>query len=158
MTGPSVTIRAATPADVDDLVRLLALLFAMETDFAVDEARQRRGLAMLLASSQAVVLVAEAEGRVVGMCSGQLTISTAEGGPALLVEDMVVHAQWRGGGIGRQLLEEIGSWAVRHGATRLQLLADRDNRAGLDFYQSIGWQTTNLICLRKRAEETSTPT
>lgn len=45
---------------------------------------------MLIANQWATVLVAETSGKVVGMATGQLTISTAEGGPALLVEDVVV--------------------------------------------------------------------
>ena len=78
------------------LVALLRQLFAIEEDFRIDEERQRRGLAMLLDNPQALILVAEAAGRVIGMCSGQLLVSTAEGGPALLVEDVVVAEGFRG--------------------------------------------------------------
>ncbi|MDA8163578.1 MAG: hypothetical protein M0017_00905 [Desulfobacteraceae bacterium] len=81
-----VTIRPAVRADIDRLAALLGELFAIEADFAVDEARQRRGLAMMLASPSACVLAAEAAGRVIGMCTGQTTISTAEGNFSLLVE------------------------------------------------------------------------
>ena len=56
---------------------------------------------MLLAHETAIILVAEAAGQVIGMCSGQLTISTAEGGFALLVEDVVVAGPWQGKGVGR---------------------------------------------------------
>ena len=54
---------------------------------------------------------------------------------------------------GNTLLAELGAWAAGHGAQRLQLLADRDNAAGLDFYGKLGWQTTRLICLRRRADQ-----
>jgi len=33
--------------------------------------------------------------------------------------------------------------------SRLQLLADRNNIQATDFYQKLGWQATQLICLRK---------
>jgi GNAT superfamily N-acetyltransferase len=85
------------------------------------------------------------------MATGQLTISTAEGGPALMVEDVVVEKYWQGLGIGRRLLAELGDWATSQHAYRLQLLADRNNVAGLDFYRKLGWQSTELICLRQRA-------
>jgi ribosomal protein S18 acetylase RimI-like enzyme len=146
-------IRPAQSADLDCLSTLLGELFALEADFRIDAARQRRGLQLMLATPQARVLVAEAEGKVIGMATGQLTISTAEGGPALLVEDVVVDVAWRGRGIGRRLLTELGDWAVAHNAHRLQLLADRNNATGLDFYRSLGWQVTALICLRKRRPE-----
>jgi len=143
-------IRPARPADLEALVGLLRLLFSIEADFAFDPARQRQGLAMLLAHDGAVVLVAEAAGEVVGMCSGQLTISTAEGGFALLVEDMVVAEAWQGRGLGRELLTALEQWAAARKIGRLQLLADRNNTAALEFYRKLGWQATELICLRRR--------
>jgi GNAT superfamily N-acetyltransferase len=149
-------IRPAHPGDLDRLTVLLAELFALEADFEIDPEQQQRGLALLLQEPRACVLAAETDGMVIGLATGQLTISTAEGGPALLVEDVVVDAEWRGRGIGRSLLAELGRWAVERNAYRLQLLADRHNAAGLDFYRKLGWHSTELICLRHREPKTST--
>jgi len=143
-------IRPARPDDLDALVDLLRMLFAIEADFDFDAARQHRGLAMLLAHDAAVLLVAEAAGQVVGMCSGQLTISTAEGGFSLLVEDVVVAQTWRGKGVGRELVAALEQWAGERKIGRLQLLADRNNGAALEFYRKLGWQPTELICQRRR--------
>jgi GNAT superfamily N-acetyltransferase len=143
-------IRVALPADLDGLVELLRMLFSIEADFAFDAARQRRGLAMLLVQESAVVLVAEDAGQIIGMCTGQLTISTAEGGFALLVEDVVVAQAWQGRGVGRKLLAALEQWAASRKLGRLQLLADRNNTAALEFYRKLDWQPTELICLRRR--------
>jgi GNAT superfamily N-acetyltransferase len=143
-------IRPARPDDLDALVELLRMLFGIEADFAFDAARQRRGLAMLLIHEASVVLVAEAAGQVIGMCTGQMTISTAEGGFALLVEDVVVAQNWQGKGVGRELLTALELWAADRNIGRLQLLADRDNSAALEFYRRLAWQETKLICLRRR--------
>lgn len=143
-------IRPARPDDLEVLVDLLRMLFAVEADFDFDAARQRQGLAMLLAHETAVILVAEAAGQVIGMCSGQLTISTAEGGFALLVEDVVVAGPWQGKGVGRELLAALEQWARSRKIARLQLLADRNNGAALEFYRKLGWQPTELICQRRR--------
>jgi len=148
MADIRVKIRTAEPADIDRLVFLLATLFAIEEDFVFDEQRQRRGLALMLENERGRVLIAEAEGQVVGMCTGQLLVSTAEGGLSLLVEDVVVDEQWRGCGIGRLLMAAISDWARTKKVSRLQLLADRNNIPALDFYRSLGWHTTELICLR----------
>lgn len=150
MTAPMVIIRPARPGDIASLTALLKALFTIEEDFVFDEMLQRRGLQMMLDNYRACILAAEADGQVIGMCSGQLTVSTAEGGPALLVEDVVVRKDWHGRGIGRRLMESLGAWAGEKGASRLQLLADRNNGPALDFYGKLGWQTTELICLRKR--------
>jgi N-acetylglutamate synthase-like GNAT family acetyltransferase len=143
-------IRNAQSDDLDALVELLDELISVEADFAVDADRQRKGLSLLLdgCRKHRCVKVAEADGQVVGMCTAQTLISTAEGGPVALVEDMVVSAGYRRKGIGRQLIYSIEAWARQHGMTRLQLLADRTNFSALDFYDKIGWHPTQLICLR----------
>lgn len=145
-----VVIRPGRPADLAALVDLLQILFSIEADFDFDAARQRQGLAMLLAHETAVILVAETAGQVIGMCSGQLTISTAEGGFALLVEDVVIAEPWQGRGIGRELMTALEQWAVGRKVGRLQLLADRNNATALGFYRKLGWQPTELICQRRR--------
>ncbi len=144
-----ITIRAAEPGDLDGLVRLLETLFAIEADFAFDAGRQRAGLALLLASGKDCVLAAEHAGNIVGMCTAQTVISTAEGGPVGWVEDVVVAPEYAGRGIGRRLLKHLEAWAIRNGLARLQLLADRHNGAALGFYDRLGWRRTELIALRK---------
>ena len=147
-----VKIRPARPGDLGEMVTLLKQLFAIETSFAIDARRQERGLALLLKSPSARLLAAEAQGRVIGMVSGQLVISTAEGGPSLWAEDLVVEPAWQGRGIGRQLMAAVAVWAAERGATRLQLLADRDNRIGQAFHQRLGYELTSMICMRKHLE------
>lgn len=141
-------IRSAKQQDVEQLVGLLRLLFAIEEDFSADTGKQRQGLELMLANERGKILVAEAGGQVVGLCTGQVVISTAEGGPAILVEDMVVAEPYRGQGIGRLLLSGLIEWARTQGATRMQLLADSNNQPALDYYQHLGWQQTALHCWR----------
>ncbi len=148
MSDVRVKIRTAEAADLVSLVSLLAALFSIEEDFVFDERRQRLGLALMLENERGCVLVAESAGQVIGMCSGQLLVSTAEGGLSLLVEDVVVDEQWRGRGVGRLLMAALSDWARAKKVSRLQLLADRNNVSALDFYRSLGWKTTELICLR----------
>ena len=151
MTAEEITVRGAEPSDVDDLVELLKVLFTIEEDFSFNEAVQARGIELLLSrqGQERQVFVAEKEGKVVGMCSIQTLISTAEGGLVGLVEDVVVRDGYRGNGIGNALMDAVGSWARSHGLKRLQLLADRDNTPALKFYESRGWNITRLICVRK---------
>lgn len=146
-----MTIRPARSEDVEELAELLGQLFAVEADFAVDPAKQRAGLRLLLGRADALVVVAEADGRAVGMCSVQTLVSTAEGGLVGLLEDLVVQEAWRGRGLGRALLSRVESWAAERGLLRLQLLADRENRPALAFYARRGWPLTRLVCLRRQA-------
>jgi ribosomal protein S18 acetylase RimI-like enzyme len=142
-------VRKAQPEDLEQLVVLLRLLFTIEEDFSFDAIKQRRGLVLMLENDRGCILVAEEAGQVIGMCTGQVVISTAEGGPSVLVEDVAVVPDHRGQGTGRALMEALAGWAQTQGATRMQLLADKNNPPALAFYDRLGWQTTGMICLRR---------
>ena len=148
-------IRPAEQEDIGDMLLLLQQLFGIEEDFCFDAARQRKGLELLLDSPSSAVMVAEKQESVIGlitligMGTAQLVISTAEGGPSLLIEDVVVKPSWQNQGIGSKLLQALGDWGMTRGASRLQLLADKTNSPALEFYHRGGWQQTQLICLRK---------
>ena len=144
-----ILIRRAREEDLTGLVFLLEVLFSIEKDFNFNADKQKRGLRLLLRRPEAVVLVAERQGRIIGMCTAQLLISTAEGGLSALVEDVVILPAWQAQGTGRRLMETVEEWSALQGATRIQLLADRNNTRALGFYNQIGYHLTDLICLRR---------
>lgn len=144
----SFWVRRARRRDLPTMVRLLEGLFAIESDFEVDSAKQRRGLDLILRTAHAAAWVAESEGHVVGMISVQFMISSAEGGLSGVVEDIVVDAAHQGKGIGTLLLKRAVRWAKRHGALRLQLLCDCRNVSALIFYRKQEWAQTSLVTLR----------
>lgn len=143
-------IRPARFEDIDAMVELISLLFAVEEDFAADRDKQRVGLEMFFKHPDGRhLIVAEYQQQVIGMCSAQLLISTAAGGWKALVEDVVVAENFRGQGIGKRLLDALAEWAEQQGVRRMDLLADRNNSAGLDFYERLRWRSTNLVALQK---------
>jgi len=142
-------IRPASAGDLSAMTRLLQELFAVETEFIVDTEKQRCGLQMLLDSPKAGVWIAERRGRVVGMVTMQLMISTAEGGLSGLLEDLVISSAYRRRGLGKALLSAAVKWAREQGATRIQLLADGRNVPAIIFYRKQDWKQTNMIALRR---------
>jgi GNAT superfamily N-acetyltransferase len=151
-------IRDARSMDMDAMVGLLAQLFSIEDDFIINESKQRHGLAALLAGHDySTIKVAEHNGKVIGMCAVQITVSTAEGGASALVEDLVVDTSSRYHGIGTALIEAALEWAVRRGCLRVQLFADKRNENALSFYRQRGWKTTNMICLTRKLSHWSCP-
>lgn len=148
----SLIIRSARSEDIPALCDLLRDLFSIEADFSPDRGKQTGALRQLINAdgARSAVFVAELAGRVVGMCSVQTVISTAEGGPAALLEDLAVHQDLRGQGIGTRLLSAVHAWCDLRGITRMQLLADSDNHPALGFYDRRGWQPTSLVALRRR--------
>lgn len=146
------TIRVARPEDIPGMCELLADLFSLESDFEPDVEKQRKGLGMLMMepARTSLVLVAAAQGQVIGMATVQALVSTAEGGRVGLVEDVIVDKRFRCRTVGTLLIEGIIAWSREQGFTRLQLLADRENHQALNFYTSRGLTPTRLICLRER--------
>jgi len=146
-------IHPAKPEDIEEMLLLLQQLFGIEEDFQFDAARQRNGLELLLDSDNAIIMVANMNNSTIAMGTAQLVISTAEGKPSLLVEDVVVKPTWQGQGIGSKILQTLGDWGADKGAGRMQLLADQTNSSAIGFYHRRGWQQTQLICLRKYHSE-----
>lgn len=145
------TIRMAKHTDLSGMIRLLRILFSIETDFVIDEETQQRGLEMMLSDGvNRCIMIAELNQQVVGMCTAQILISTAEGGSVALIEDVVVEDACRGLGIGKELLSSIENWAITRGVKRLQLLADQNNIRALGFYKAMNWKLTRMICLHKK--------
>ena len=146
----NIVIDFATANDLPSLVDLLAELFALESDFQPDRDKQLRGLLTILDEPElGRLFVVRVDGKVVGMANALITISTAEGGRALLLEDVVVHRDHRGGGLGRQLVEHVLTWAKRRGIVRATLLTDRSNQPALDFYHRLGFKDSHMAVLRK---------
>lgn len=143
-------IRKAQKKDINLLIGLLTELFSIETDFIIDTQKQRDGLELIFKETKkACIMVAECEGKVVGMCSCQLVVSTSEGGFKGLIEDVVINKSYRGQSIGSELLEEITAWAISLGAKRIDLVADKRNKQAIDFYKKHGMEVTNMIALQK---------
>ncbi len=143
-----IRLRKGNRADIDGASALLADLFSIETDFAADPEKQKTGLALFFSShEEKVIFVAENEGVLVGMVTGQLVISTAAGGYSILVEDLYVQDRFRHKDIGTSLVQMMQEWGKGKGALRIQLLADRRNKAAHIFYRILGFQASRMYGL-----------
>jgi homocitrate synthase NifV len=145
-----ICCREATGKDIPAMIELLRQLFSIEQDFEFDHDKHLAGLKMLCTDKDSCILIAESAGRVIGMCTLQILISTAEGDKVGLIEDMIIEAGSRHKGVGSLLLERMSARARKSGLKRLQLLADLDNSAAFEFYRKHHWRETKLLCLRKR--------
>lgn len=146
----SIDIGFAAADDLPKFADLLAELFMLENDFAPERVKQLRGLRLILDNpAQGKLFVARISGKVAGMVNALITISTAEGGRVLLLEDVIVGSEYRGRGLGRMLVEHVLTWAKVEDMVRVTLLADRDNHAALGFYHRLGFEHSNMVVLRK---------
>ncbi len=102
------------------------------------------------------VLVAEADGRVVGYTSarlvpGPLSLIIARfspGAKSAYVDAVVVEDGWRGLGIGSELLEEVCRWARARGAGTVDLQVFEFNSSATTVYERSGWRTKKRTMTR----------
>ncbi len=88
----------------------------------------------------ALILLAYEEQRPVGLLIGFEGFSTFQAAPLLNIHDIAVTAEFRGKGIGRQLLRETAQIARNRGYSQISLEVRVDNSVAQQLYQSEGYK------------------
>ncbi len=146
----NVIVDFATEADLPLLADLLGELFTQERDFAPERDKQLSGLRLILDKpALGRLFVLRVSGTVAGMANALISVSTAEGGRVLLLEDVIVARAWRGKGLGEQLVNAVLRWAEEEGMRRVTLLTDKDNGAAQHVYRKLGFVTSDMQVMRK---------
>jgi len=144
-----IVIEPATLDDLPQLTELLFDLFTLEGDFKPDRTKHMRGLRLLLEQpSRGRIFVLRQNGRILAMANLLFTISTAEGGFVLLLEDVIVHRDHRHHGFGARLIEHSIQFAREKNFLRITLLTDRVNEEAQKFFKSHGFIDSKMIPLR----------
>jgi GNAT superfamily N-acetyltransferase len=142
-------IEPATLEDLPSLVQLLMDLFAQESDFRPDYNSQLRGLRLILEQpSRGRILVLRSANQIIGMINLLFTISTAEGGFVILLEDLIIHKDFRGQGLGGELLKYAMEYAKQKDFLRITLLTDRVSEESLAFFEKHGFQRSAMVPMR----------
>jgi GNAT superfamily N-acetyltransferase len=144
-----VIIEPATEADLDELSELVGELFAQESDFRPNKDKQLRGLRLIFEQpNRGRVFVLRRDGAIVGMINLLFTISTAEGGFVVLLEDLVIHKQFQGHGYGSKLLQHAIDFARQKNFLRITLLTDRPENQAQEFFRRHGFHDSSMIPMR----------
>ena len=142
-------IEPATLDDLPQLTDLLIDLFSREGDFTPNRAKQMRGLRLILEQpSRGRIFVLRHHGMILGMINLLFTISTAEGGFVILLEDLVVHRDFRRQHFGAKLLDYAIDYAGKKDFCRITLLTDRLNEESQRFFKSHGFAESKMIPMR----------
>lgn len=142
-------VEPATLDDLPQLVELLGELFREEEDFQPDARKQELGLKLILEAPQrGRIFVLRTDHRILGMINLLFTISTAEGGMVVLMEDVVVHPQHRRQGFGSHLVEYAKDFAQKRGFKRITLLTDRISAKSQAFFAHHGFTMSSMVPMR----------
>jgi GNAT superfamily N-acetyltransferase len=142
----NIRIRKAEAADVPvlaDLLRSLGLFdhISAETPQMTQE-RVLKHLALSTADDSHLVLVAQVPGgEIAGYCSVHWLPYLILAGPEGYVSELFIKDEFRGQGMGSQLLETIKTEAQNRGCSRLMLLNMRKRESyKRQFYSKQGWE------------------
>ena len=134
-----VSVRAATAADVPDILRLIRALAVFEREPDAVAATEAGLAARLFGDSPRVfAFVAEAEGRVVGIAVWFFNFSTWTGRHGIYLEDLFVEPAQRGRGVARALFRALAQAAVAHDCARIDWAVLDWNEDAKAAYRALG--------------------
>jgi GNAT superfamily N-acetyltransferase len=129
------------PAESSDLPQVISLLEEIMEHHGVappDSASLAASVSTILAADDHVLLVAEDEDRLIGMCALILSMSTWSASPVCELQDVLVTQDHRRTDVGRGLVQSAEEIARARGCTRLFLLAESWNLEAHAFYRGLG--------------------
>jgi GNAT superfamily N-acetyltransferase len=151
----ATTIRPATRDDVSTILVFIRALAAYEREpdaaVATEEDLLRDGFGD---NPYYSCLIAEQDGRPAGFAFYFFDYSTWLGRPGLYLEDLFVHPEFRGLGIGKALLQRVAAIAVEKGCARMKWEVLDWNTPAIDFYAAMGAEfldTWRNVCVKGEA-------
>ncbi|HWB05037.1 MAG TPA: GNAT family N-acetyltransferase [Verrucomicrobiales bacterium] len=149
-TAPdNLRIEPATLDDLPELTDLVMSLLEMEQDFRPNQEKQRHGLRLILEQpNRGRIFVLRNDHKIIGMVNLLFTISTAEGGLVILMEDVIVRPEHRGHGYGTRLVNYVKEFALKKDFKRITLLTDRVSAESQRFFERNGFVHSSMIPMR----------
>lgn len=134
-----LTLRPATPEDVPNILAFIRELAEYEREpnavLATEADLLRDGFTE---PHRFHCLIAEWNGRPAGFALYFYSYSTWQGRAGIYLEDLFVRPEFRGKGIGKEVLAKIASIAVAEGLPRFEWSVLDWNQPSIDFYHSMG--------------------
>jgi ribosomal protein S18 acetylase RimI-like enzyme len=139
----TIHVRAATPQDIDIIVRLIQELVATGGEVSPISATY---VEKYLASPQSKVLLAEVNEQIAGLISYSIRPDLYHAGDCCLVEELMVQEGARGRGIGSALLTEL--FSRLKDCVEVGLGVMPDNTRAIAFYRKHGLVEEALLLER----------
>jgi ribosomal protein S18 acetylase RimI-like enzyme len=140
-------VRRAGLDDVDGAVVLFNELDRLESDWRVFAPRPdvlseiRRRYERLAAATDGILVVAESDGRLIGLGVGEVSKpSSWSDERALYVSNVYVDPAYRRLGIGHSIVAELVAFAAERAMERLVLRVFAPNRDAIAFWTDLGFE------------------
>jgi GNAT superfamily N-acetyltransferase len=147
-----VRVREARGEDWPGVSDLLAELGRPDVRGADDEPEHAAAFRRYLERPDAVALVAEHDGKLVGFVDVEFRQRLNFATPQAWVPDLVVAPNARGSGVGRELLEEAERHARERDCWGMSLESAAWREQSHAFYEHVGWSSTGKAFTRPLQE------
>ncbi len=139
-TDEAVSIRAMTPADYDEVLRL----WQSSDGIGLSSADSRESITQYLRRNPGMSFVAERQGEIIG------TVLCGHDGRRGLIHHMAVAKHARRQGIGAALEERCIDSLRSAGIGKCHIMVKADNTEGAGFWRRLGWQDRTTIRLMSK--------
>jgi N-acetylglutamate synthase-like GNAT family acetyltransferase len=139
------TYRRAAQSDLDQVLALLREIMEYHDVVPPEPLALAHCISTIMDTQDQVFLVAERDGKVIGMCALLFSMSTWAAAPVCEIQDLIVTRAHRDINVGRGLVEAASELARARGCTRFFLLAEYWNLQAHAFYRKLG--LTEQTCL-----------
>lgn len=127
-------IRRATESDILHILRLVAQL-----DYDVENEAGEAGARAVLADPACVTMLAEDEGRIVGLVGFHVVPQLHHAAPVLTLDELVVDEGVRGAGVGAELLAAVVAHARATGCAVVDVASAFHRTRAHQFYEAHGF-------------------
>lgn len=138
-------MRIVIPATQEDTAAIAAVLEEIDryygsTEQTPNDGREEQTKSLIFRDQPAAnVLLAKDGAEVVGLAAYSFLWPAAGVTQSLFLKELYVLERHRRSGVGRLLMQEVFSVAAANGCSRVEWMADRDNRDAQRFYDSLGF-------------------
>jgi GNAT superfamily N-acetyltransferase len=144
-TSPAWEVRGARHADVEAVALAVnALLLELGGTPPPRSSMQEVVRTLIDTPDAGTVLVADADGELVGVLAASWQLAIHAPGAYALIQDLWVHGAWRGQAVGAGLLRKLYELASGRGFARVEVGLPRESFAQFDateaFYRGNGFE------------------
>jgi ribosomal protein S18 acetylase RimI-like enzyme len=108
---------------------------------ALDQIRETVGELLSDPNTEFLLAAPDGDGPAAGVCQLRYRLSVWTGADDCWLEDLYVHDDARGTGLGRALVTAAAERAAARGCRRMELDVNEQNTAALAFYEQLGFTT-----------------
>jgi GNAT superfamily N-acetyltransferase len=141
-----ILIREATESDLPAVGKLLEdLTDAIDSTEGIDTDIALKNYERLLKDAGSHFLVAAREGTPVGFINFTVRQTILHQSPSALIDELVVAEEYRGKGVGRQLVQAAIDKCRQLGCCEVEVSTEKTNLKARNFYKQCGFEEIGTL-------------